>query len=156
LEKDPARRYGSTEALADDLERWLRGEPTLARRTGGWERAVKWARRRPAVAALCALALLSAVSVLGLATWGWEQAAQARQAAEDRAAAEGEARRAAQDKTRQAERHARILTASLALERGVSRCEQGEYARGLLWLARGLEAAPADAEELPRQLRLLL
>ncbi|HYT95493.1 MAG TPA: serine/threonine-protein kinase [Gemmataceae bacterium] len=156
LAKEPQRRYGSAEALAEDLERWQKGEPIQAHRAGTWERTVKWARRRPAVAALCALALLSAGAVLGLAAWGWSQTAQARQAAEDRAAAEGEARRAAEGKTRQAERHARVLTASLALQRGATRCEQGEYVRGLLWLARGLEAAPEDAEELQRQLRLLL
>jgi serine/threonine protein kinase len=50
LNKDPAKRYGSAEALADDLERWQRGEPIVARRTTAWERGVKWARRRPAVA----------------------------------------------------------------------------------------------------------
>jgi hypothetical protein len=59
LNKDPARRYGSAEALADDLERWRAGEPITARRTGGVERAVKWMRRHPAPAALVAVCLLA-------------------------------------------------------------------------------------------------
>jgi serine/threonine-protein kinase len=46
LEKDPARRYGTAEALAEDLERWLRGEPILARPAGILHRALLWARRR--------------------------------------------------------------------------------------------------------------
>src|SRR5215468_12549482 len=40
LDKDPARRYGSAEALALDLERWLAGEPITARRASAWERTV--------------------------------------------------------------------------------------------------------------------
>src|SRR5262245_1767934 len=47
LEKNPQSRYGSAEALAEDLDRWLAGVPVHARRSGAWERAVKWARRRP-------------------------------------------------------------------------------------------------------------
>jgi WD40 repeat protein len=50
LEKEPARRYASAEVLADDLERWQRGEPVRARRTGLLERTWKWARRRPGLA----------------------------------------------------------------------------------------------------------
>src|SRR5262249_51896596 len=64
LGKDPRRRYGSAEAVAEDLERFLRGEPILARRTGIPERVAKWARRRPTVAAL--VALVHAVALLGL------------------------------------------------------------------------------------------
>jgi tetratricopeptide (TPR) repeat protein len=64
LEKEPGRRYRSAEALADDLERFLRGEPIQARRTSPAERLWKWARRRPAAAALL---LLGAVAVIGLA-----------------------------------------------------------------------------------------
>ncbi len=58
LEKDPARRYASAAALADDLDRQQRGEPIHARPVGTLERLVKWTRRRPALAALLALALI--------------------------------------------------------------------------------------------------
>ena len=50
--ESPTQRYGSAEALAEDLERWLRHEPILARPSQVWEHAIKWARRRPAAAAL--------------------------------------------------------------------------------------------------------
>lgn len=52
LEKEPARRYRSAVALAEDLERFLRGEPIRARRAGPAERLEKWCRRKPVVAAL--------------------------------------------------------------------------------------------------------
>jgi WD40 repeat protein len=52
LKKEPQRRYGSAEALAEDLERWLRREPIRARPSRIWERLYKWTRRRPASAAL--------------------------------------------------------------------------------------------------------
>jgi WD40 repeat protein len=82
LDKEPARRYGSAEAVAEELERWLAGEPIHARRIRPIERAIKWARRRPAVAALAGLVLL--VSILGVAgiIWQWRQAVAARDRAD--------------------------------------------------------------------------
>jgi tetratricopeptide (TPR) repeat protein/tRNA A-37 threonylcarbamoyl transferase component Bud32 len=65
LEKDPERRYESAEALADDLARYLRGEPILARPTGWAERIVKWVRRRPTAAALIAVSGLAIAGTLG-------------------------------------------------------------------------------------------
>jgi serine/threonine-protein kinase len=66
VEKQPSQRYGSALALAEDLERWLRGEPIEARATGRVERTWRWCRRNPAVANLSALALglLLAVAVI--------------------------------------------------------------------------------------------
>src|SRR5947199_5960972 len=66
LEKDPRRRYDSAAAVANDLERYLRGEPILARRTGTLERAWKWACRRPAAAALVAASAIGVLILVGL------------------------------------------------------------------------------------------
>jgi hypothetical protein len=62
LEKAPGRRYASAAALADDLEAWLDGRPVAARPVGPVGRAAKWARRRPAVAALLAAVVLLTVT----------------------------------------------------------------------------------------------
>jgi tetratricopeptide (TPR) repeat protein/tRNA A-37 threonylcarbamoyl transferase component Bud32 len=66
LRKDPARRYASAEALADDLGRFLAGEPIRARPVGRLERGVKWAHRRPAAAALGVLAGVTAPALFAL------------------------------------------------------------------------------------------
>jgi WD40 repeat protein/tetratricopeptide (TPR) repeat protein len=68
LEKDPRRRYDSAAALADDLERFLRGEPVKAHPVGRVEALTRWCRRNKAVAALGAAvaALLLAAAVGGI------------------------------------------------------------------------------------------
>jgi WD40 repeat protein/tRNA A-37 threonylcarbamoyl transferase component Bud32 len=78
LEKEPRKRYPSAEALADDLRRFLHEEPIQARPISLAGRLVKWARRRPAVAALSALSLLTAVLGFAGVFVEWRQAEQRR------------------------------------------------------------------------------
>jgi serine/threonine protein kinase len=54
LAKDPRRRYASADALAEELGRWLRGEPIVARPVGRLERGWMWCSRNPLVASLIA------------------------------------------------------------------------------------------------------
>jgi WD40 repeat protein len=70
LEKDPGRRYGSAEALAEDLDRFRAGTPVQARPLGTPGRVAKWARRRPAVAGL--LGLVVFVAGLGFGGIAWQ------------------------------------------------------------------------------------
>jgi WD40 repeat protein len=63
LRKEPDKRYTSAEALAEDLRRFLAGEPIRARPVGPVERAVKWAKRRPAAAALLIVSCLAIVAL---------------------------------------------------------------------------------------------
>jgi len=63
LEKEAGKRYQSAADLADDLGRFLRGEPVAARRVGRAERVIKWARRHPAPAALLGVILLALVAL---------------------------------------------------------------------------------------------
>jgi hypothetical protein len=69
LEKDPAKRYGSADALADDLGRWLRGEPIDARPADRWEKTAKWVRRNPVVAALLAAVVVLLLSGTGVSLY---------------------------------------------------------------------------------------
>jgi WD40 repeat protein/predicted Ser/Thr protein kinase len=73
LEKEPQKRPASADALAEELERWLRGEPIRTRKTSWRERAFKWMRRKPAVAALYAVVTAAGLTAFLL----WQRAEHA-------------------------------------------------------------------------------
>jgi WD40 repeat protein/serine/threonine protein kinase len=141
LRKEPQQRYRSAEALADDLTRWLRGEPIEARPVGVVERLGKWARRRPAVAGLALSLAGITLAALLLVGWHWSGAVTARELAEEH------------------RRRADRLAIRLSLERGVTLLEKGQMSRGLLWLTDTLERvnnAGFSAEEAEEQRRPIL
>jgi hypothetical protein len=69
LQTQPAQRYATAAALANDLRHFLAGEPILARPVGRWQRLAKWARRRPAAAGLVAFSCLALLAALAAGAW---------------------------------------------------------------------------------------
>jgi WD40 repeat protein len=137
LAKEPGRRYQTARDLADDLRRWQRGEPVRARPVSAWGRGLRWARRRPAAAALLLVSGLAALALVGLgvglvygtrlsdangrlqAALGEAESAQKRAEAErdakDRARAQAEAERDAKNQALTRVTALRLLAESAAV-----------------------------------------
>jgi serine/threonine protein kinase/WD40 repeat protein len=84
LEKSPAKRYASAEAVSADLRRFLNVEPIVARPVGIVQRTAKWVRRHPAAACLMLVAGLATVSLLGTSWWFTSRLRDERDLATDR------------------------------------------------------------------------
>jgi serine/threonine-protein kinase len=82
IAREPAERYASAAALAEDLQRYLDDKPIKARRVSAAEQALRWAKRNPAVAALAAGLLLALMAGLAGVTWQWRKAVANLDAAE--------------------------------------------------------------------------
>ncbi len=74
LEKDAPRRYPTAQTLAEELGRFLRSEPILARPLGRVAKAAKWCRRNPLPAAALGVALFSLTVGLAGIAWEWYRA----------------------------------------------------------------------------------
>jgi serine/threonine-protein kinase len=143
LEKDPHRRYTSAAALADDLGRFLRCEPILARPEGRLARLRKWVRRHPTHTSILGCSVLLALVLAGVGVW------QALQQADRRRALEADLK----DVTAH-QQQARWVDARAALDRAEARLNGGdpdEWRRRLEKSRRDLELViQLDAIRLKR------
>jgi serine/threonine-protein kinase len=80
LDKDPGRRYATAAALAEDLRRFLHGDPIAARRASLLERSRKWVRHHPTKSTLLAAGAVFAVMLVGASLWLFMQQARQRDA----------------------------------------------------------------------------
>ena len=82
LHKDPRRRYATAAALAEDLKRYERDEPIIARPARLPERTARWLRRHPAQSAIVAASALVVMLLVGGSLWLAVQQAHRRGAVE--------------------------------------------------------------------------
>jgi WD40 repeat protein len=154
LAKDPSRRYAGAVDLADDLARFLGGEPIRARPTSVAERLVLWARRHREIAASLGLTLLlllasSAGSLLAAAHFQRMEHAQRRLAvrnAELARASKAERRKAelARERARDSQRDAELTLADMHTAYGLQAADLGRDRQAVLWFASAAELAGSD------------
>ncbi len=136
LEKNPTQRYASAAALADDLGRFLQNEPIQAKPSSLADRAFKWARRRPAWAAIVGMTMALALVGVGMMAMMWRQAVQHAQ------------------KQDELINGWKALLADDYLERGIHLAEKGDVRRGMHLMVRALEVAE-EIERTEKQPNLL-
>ncbi|MEX2025827.1 MAG: hypothetical protein WEH44_00980, partial [Pirellulaceae bacterium] len=156
LEKQPQRRYGSAEALAEDLERWLAGEPIRARRTSLFERAVKRARKNPTGAALVVVSMLALAGLIAAGVVYQDQRARTAERELAKQRAEFRSRNEVHDLLAQGNRHLERKewqSAKVVLEKAATATKDRASLADLHQLARnGLTIADRGlAEDRVRQ-----
>jgi WD40 repeat protein len=148
LEKNPQRRYGSAEALAEDLERWRRREPIAARPTGLVERSAKWVRRHPARAALIGV---SFAAVIALVVMDQQNKGEIRLQRDEAFYQKKIAELAGERALKTADKNRRIADISRQrLERlnngnGLRLLEDGDASGALLWFVEALKSETGEA-----------
>ena len=130
LEKDPQARYSSAEALADDLDRFLRHEPIEARQVGQVERFVRWCRRNRAVASLAAVIAVMLIATTVISSVLASSFKHARDIA-------------------------RITLADSFTSKGITAGEHDQPGDAILWFAGAANLAKEDAQRVRDNLRQL-
>jgi eukaryotic-like serine/threonine-protein kinase len=142
LLKEPARRYASARDLADDLGRFLRGEPTAARPLGLAPRLFRWVKRRPAAAALVGFGVLT---VLLLAVGGLIHNARLRSMNADLQAALEDAR-TQRDQSERANARAATTLTDMHTSSGLQAGDRSDPRLAPLWFASAARLAAGDPD----------
>jgi hypothetical protein len=141
LEKDPAKRYGTAEELAQELERWLNGDAIVARPLGFFARTARRVRRNALAVAAASVAALVSAGAIGYA------ALAPRLEAGRRAARVEQARLAARGAA--ASLRSSVATKLDAVERGLAAAGQGSIEGQILAAADAV--APIATEDAVRR-----
>ncbi|MCI0535895.1 MAG: WD40 repeat domain-containing serine/threonine protein kinase, partial [Verrucomicrobiales bacterium] len=137
LEKETSARYASAEALADDLQRWLRHEPIIARPATTTEKLRKWVRRRPGTATAAASLIVALVVVAVISTMAAFRLNKARESAEQA--------------NNRLEQHVRDLEWQKAEELA----DRGKVGEALAYLARLARTSPDSSVPAARIVSML-
>ena len=168
LDKSPARRYHNADALADDLHRFLQGEPIKARPLAAWGRAAKWARRHPSLALLSAMTVAATIALVGVLSVAYARVSdavaqkklEAEAAQQARAKEATERERAEKLAAENDQRRAEAVRHNEELKREAERTRRAAYALQLAQVAAMCERDPhraltllEDATRCPPDLR---
>ncbi len=154
LEKDRSRRYDTADALAMDVQRHLNHEPILARRASTVDRALKWARRRPAAAALAAVIAAAGLACAVLAVYASKQAVLAMRKSTEAERARQAAETAAKAEQQQRQKVQRNVVRQYVAN-GTRLMNQGDLFAALLWYVEALRLDAGDAaREAPHRIRI--
>jgi len=150
LQKDPGKRYATSAELVAELQRYLNGEPILARPISTSERVWRWCRRKPALAGLSAVAGLL-VLLLGI---GGPLVALQQAALREQAESEREKARRAEDRAVKQQGIARANEQEATKQQGIAERKTAEteatFARSNFFLAQAMwdSNRPASARAL--------
>ena len=139
LEKDPGRRYHSAQALAEDLERFLEGEPILARPISTSGKVWRWCHRNPRLAGALGMILMLLITVAVGSTVAAFRIAEARNAEEierRRALSFAEAEGRERQRTQSAYLKAADTLTQLEIQKAEALFQAGDSATALAHLAR--------------------
>ena len=147
MQKDPKRRYATAREFAEDLQRLLESKPISARPIGALARTTRWAKRRPAIAAMSAITLATILVGFAAVSWQWWQAENARTSEANSRREEAAARVRADCLAGEASEARKIAESRLIdmySSSGLMADEKGAPEQAVLWFAQAAKLAKND------------